>query len=72
MLKCLWGVIMINSKKVLSLMVLNNVKRKDLCKLLEISYQTLTKKLHGKAAFKDHEMKKISEVLNVCIDDLYN
>ncbi|MDY0277977.1 MAG: helix-turn-helix transcriptional regulator [Acholeplasma sp.] len=63
---------MINQKKLLSLMVLKGLSRKQLSVCLNCSYQTLTKKINCKAAFKDHELKKLSELLDVSINELYD
>lgn len=62
---------MINLKKVKALMVLNGIKRESLSLHLGVTYQTITKKMNGKVPFKDHELKKISDLLNIPISELY-
>ena len=62
---------MINLKKLKALMVLSGINRKSLSDSLGITYQTMTKKMNGKVSFKDHELKKISEILKASVSDLY-
>lgn len=63
-------------KRLKALMSIRNIKRIDLAKELEISYNALTKKLNGQREFNINEMWKIKEVLELdnklCIEVFFN
>lgn len=63
---------MINIKKIKALMIIKEVTRKELSEKIGVTYQTVTKKFNGKTSFKASELKSISELLDVSINDLYN
>lgn len=52
--------------RIKALMAIRNIKRKDLAAQLDISYNTLTKKLNGQREFNINEMLKLKEIL--CLD----
>lgn len=62
--------------RIKALMTVMNVKRSYLAKELDMSYNTLTKKLNGKREFKVEEILKIKEVFNLdkelCADIFFN
>lgn len=51
--------------RIKALMTVMNIKRSYLAKALNMSYNTLTKKLNGKREFKIEEILKIKEVFNL-------
>lgn len=51
-----------------ALMTMRNIKRKDLAIQLNISYNTLTKKLNGQREFTINEMLMIKEIFNLDVD----
>lgn len=53
--------------RIKTLMIIKNVKRKDLARLLEISYNSLTKKLHGKRDFTLKEIWNMQEIFELDI-----
>ena len=55
-------------KKIKALMTVRNIKRSDLAKELDISYNTLTKKLNGKREFSINEILKIKEIFNMDVE----
>ena len=55
-------------KKIKALMTIRNMKRSDLAKELNISYNTLTKKLNGKREFNINEVLRIKEIFNMDVE----
>lgn len=59
-------------KRLKKLLKIKNIKRKDLAKMLGISYNTLTNKLNGKSEFSGIEISQIKHILNLDIELSYN
>lgn len=51
-----------------ALMTIKGIKRKDLAIELNVSYNTLTKKLNGEREFTINEMLQIKEIFNLDVD----
>lgn len=51
--------------------MLKGVKQEDIARILEITLTTYSKKETGKAQFSLYEAKKISDYLNVSIEQLF-
>lgn len=62
--------------RIITLLTLYKLKRKNLAKYLEISYNTLGKKLNGERLFNIDEMFKIKDFLHMddtlCADIFFN
>lgn len=58
----------INLSKIKGLLAENDYSKKDLAILLNLSQNSIYKKLKGKVPFKLEEAKKISDLFNVSID----
>lgn len=58
--------------RIKSILVLENIKRAYLAKKLNMSYNTLTKKLNGKREFSVIEITKLVEILNLDLETSAN
>lgn len=58
--------------RIKSILVLENIKRAYLAKKLNMSYNTLTKKLNGKREFSVIEITKLVELLNLDLETSAN
>lgn len=52
-------------KRIKALMELKNIKRSYVAEKIDITYNTLTKKLNGQREFTLLEVKKMKDVLNI-------
>lgn len=51
--------------RIKGMMTIKKIKRKDMAEKLELSYNTLTKKLNGQREFSYSEIVKIKDILNM-------
>lgn len=53
-------------------LVKNNVSNRDLAMMIGLSEQALYNKINGTTEFKNSEIKKIAEFLNLSLQDVNN
>lgn len=56
--------------RIKGIMIMNNVKRKDLADKLGVTYHTITRKLKGEREFSYSELLQIKQILEID-DELY-
>ena len=52
-------------KRIKSMMIMKNVKRKDLAEKLGVTYNTTTRKLKGEREFSYSELLQIKQILKI-------
>lgn len=61
---------MYDYSKLLGKMKENKLRQEDLAEIIGINAATFSQKLNGKANFKQAEIKKICDILNIAADEI--